>query len=505
MDLLTNTAPIIACSSGSYGNNAVSLLRVSGKDYFEKINHLFSIDLFQLKPRNASFCRLVDKEEVVDEIVLTFFKGPNSYNGEDILELGVHGNVLNVERIIQLFSNNGISLAAPGEFTFRALRNKKMSLSQVEGLDLLLNANSIFSLNQGFSLLSGKLQKDYHELNDSFLNHKSAVELSIDFLDDVGEEQAKKQFEDTFNRYFKAISSLKAHVSNESLNLLSPEIALLGLPNAGKSSLFNLLLCESRAIVSAIAGTTRDYITEKIKIGETFFSLIDTAGIRKSDDVIESEGIKRSLDISKRSFFKILVINPFDYNLDYFKQLENIAIDLIIFSHSDKNDFSKHANNAVMELKEIINGPIEPIQIGPMGAEKSGPIEPSPTGPMGAEKSGPIEPSPTGPMGATINGSIGANLTVESHQVIESIKELVSAKYLKLIENEPVMIERHKDVINKIYLMSCDYSDLSSNESDISIISSELNAIGHCISELIGIVSPDDVLHNIFDNFCIGK
>jgi tRNA modification GTPase len=528
MDFLTSTDPIIACSSGALANTAISIVRISGLNSFESINDLFSIDLLTIKPRYAYYCDLKEGDKLIDQIVLTWFKAPSSFNGENIIELGVHGNILNIERIINIFNAKGIRTASAGEFTYRALRNKKLTLSQVEGLDLLINANSNFGLNQGFSLMNGKLQKDYTALNQSFLNHKSAVELSIDFLEDVGEEQADKQFNSTLSELDVAIEMLRAHVSNESFNLLSPEVALIGLPNAGKSSLFNILLRDKRAIVSSIAGTTRDYISEKIKINENFFNLVDTAGIRSSQDFVESEGIRRSLEIAQTSFFKILVVNPFDINADFFEQIRDTSIDLLIFSHNDSDGFDNRLVQAIETMSKIF-GPIEPVKSGPIGAENCGPIEPVKSGPIGAENCGPIEPTKSGPIGAencgpiepAKSGPIGAvnshvqakefipyicaNLSQDNLVNVEEIELYISKKFKSILQNEPVLIERHKEVINKIYFMLCDYKTLASEVGDISIISSELNTIGNCISELIGILSPDDVLHNIFDNFCIGK
>lgn len=501
MDFLYSDEPIIACSTGNNSNNAIAIIRLSGFKDLIFIDNFFSISKEQIKPRYAHFCKVQYADKVFDEIVLTFFKGPNSYNGENILEIAVHGNVFNVENIIKLFvENGGFRRAYPGEFSYRALKNKKLSLSQVEGLDLLLNANSNFSLQQGFSLLNGKFQKNYLELQSAFLKHKSSVELSIDFLEDMGEEAANKQFKDSLDDLFNIVEKLKKHTENSGLDLVNPEVTLVGLPNAGKSSLFNILLEDNRAIVSEIAGTTRDYISENIKVGDVLFRLVDTAGIRTTTDQIESAGIERSLELLKTSFYKILLINPFEFDIDYFKTLKNINFDKIIFTHLDRENSTIASESVIKELSHInfeINGPIEPINFGPMGAKESGPIEPTSSGPMGAKEGGPIEPKKSGPIGAT--------LTNNTDKLLNLLINDLSLKYLESTKSEPILIERHKDVINKLYLDICNYKDLSSFESDISIISSELNNIGHCISELIGIVSPDDVLHNIFNNFCIGK
>jgi tRNA modification GTPase len=486
MEFLYSDDPIIACSSGGQSNTAIAIIRLSGFKDLSLLNKFFDKDLNKIKSRFAYFCKVIDDTETLDEIIFTYFKGPNSYNGENILELSVHGNIFNIERIIKLFvSKANFRQANPGEFTYRALKNKKLSLSQVEGLDLLLNASSPFSLKQGFSLLSGRLQDSYTSLYNNFLNHKSSVELSIDFYEDIGEEQSQQQLKDSLVLLVDSIKSLKIRINRDSLNLVSPDITLVGLPNAGKSSLFNKLLSEDRAIVSNIAGTTRDFISEKIRIADTHFNLIDTAGVRDSENVIESEGIRRALNLINKSFFKILVINPFEFDINFFKELKDINFDLIVFSHSDSDDYFASVKTIKESIKDFIS-----ISI-------SGPIEPNNYAPMGANDNGSIGPS--------YIGSIGANLIDQNNEIINTIESLVNKKYLEVSSKEPIIIERHIELINNIYLLISKYSELCSNEEDISIISSELNIVGHCISELIGIVSPDDVLHNIFDNFCIGK
>lgn len=480
MDFFNSKDPIIACSSGGLTNTGIAVIRLSGFDNFDDIKKYISINPSKIKERYAHFCKIINNDVVIDEVILTYFKGPKSFNGENIIELSVHGNVFNIERIIKLFIDNcKFRMAHPGEFSYRALRNKKLNLTQVEGLDLFLNASNPLSFEQGQSLLNGSLQQKYEDLLFYFKKHKSAIELSIDFLDDVGEEESAKQVNESFNSLFNVVGSLKDKISNSSYSLIKPDIVLVGQPNSGKSTLFNLLLNDNRAIVSDIAGTTRDFISENIRINDNFFNLIDTAGLRETENVIEAEGIVRSFDVLEKGFFKILLINPFEFNKEFFNSIKSKKFDLVLFSHSDREGF-KNKSEEVLSFLDI-NGPIEPIGFGPMGANKSGPIEPRISGPMGASLIGPIEP------------------------VKELIFELVNIKYLEVSRKEPILLDRHKDQINKIYLLLCKYKELLNQVDDISIISSEFNIVGHCISELIGIVSPDEVLGNIFENFCIGK
>ena len=543
MEFLYDDNPIVACSSGNTSNCAIAVIRFSGFNNLNIFSKFLSIPVAKIKPRKAHFCDLIHEDQLIDQVVAVFFKGPNSYNGENVLELSVHGNVLNVDRILDLFINNaGFRLAYPGEFSYRALKNKKLNLSQVEGLDLLLNANSNFSLQQGFSLMSGSLQKSYLDLHEKYLNHRSSVELSIDFLEDIGEQEGNRQLFESFSNLMKSINKLCDRIKGDSAKLLNPEIVLVGQPNSGKSTFFNALLGEERSIVTNIAGTTRDFISERVHLEGVNFRLIDTAGIRNSEDAIEMEGVKRALDLVANSFLKVLLVNPFEFNAKYFEILNGIQFDHIFITHSDLTGYELAIKNLLetesflvllsnSNLVESANSPYDKgfghgqKVTGPMGAEKAGPVGAEKTGPMGAEKAGPMGAEKASPMegkNSNFNGlDISKEFEISSYNLIGDVQfcslkigldnvvsilsQQASRKYSNAVSEEPILLKRHKQKIFEIAKEVDQYGQLLEEESDISIISSELNNIGHCISELIGIVSPDDVLHNIFDNFCIGK
>jgi len=535
MEFLYDDNPIVACSSGNTSNCAIAVIRFSGFNNLNIFSKFLSIPVAKIKPRKAHFCDLIYEEQLIDQVVAVFFKGPNSYNGENVLELSVHGNVLNVDRILDLFINNaGFRLAYPGEFSYRALKNKKLNLSQVEGLDLLLNANSNFSLQQGFSLMSGSLQKSYLDLHEKYLNHRSSVELSIDFLEDIGEQEGNRQLFESFSNLMKSINKLCDRIKGDSAKLLNPEIVLVGQPNSGKSTFFNALLGEERSIVTNIAGTTRDFISETVHLEGVNFRLIDTAGIRNSEDAIEMEGVKRALDLVANSFLKVLLVNPFEFNAKYFEILNGIQFDHIFITHSDLTGYELAIKNLLetesflvllsnSNLVESANSPYDKgfghgqKVTGPMGAEKAGPMGAEKTGPMGAKKTSPMEGKNSNFNGLDISKEfdissynlIGdvqfCSLKIGLDNVVSILSQQASRKYSNAVSEEPILLKRHKQKIFEIAKEVDQYGQLLEEESDISIISSELNNIGHCISELIGIVSPDDVLHNIFDNFCIGK
>lgn len=446
---------IIACASGAHAHSAIAVIRLSGFSHLSLLQPFFSQKLQLLKPRTMVRSLLLDQGAVVDDICLCFFAAPASYTGENLLELYVHGNTLNIERILQLFQReNSIRLALPGEFSLRALQNKKLTLSQVEGLDLFLNASSPLALRQGMELLNGELHHAYLELFESYKVHKASLELLLDFHDDVGEDEARSQLLSSWSNLFGKIKSLAARLSPHSSRLLKPEIVIAGLPNAGKSTLFNLLLSEERSIVSSRAGTTRDYIAEDVSISGVNYRLIDTAGIRETDDSIEAAGINLSRERLSRAFFSILLINPIESTADDLKPLLSSSFDLIILTHADHPGFQP----AVKLLNDS---------------------------------------------GLVLSGH--RSLSLKKDNDFMWLGAFINKKYVQLSGQSPLLLDRHKSVISTAYNIASTYNDHLLSTSDIAILSHELNTLGHCLQELLGIVSPDEVLDHIFANFCIGK
>ncbi len=472
--------PIIACSSGRDSNYGVAILRISGFDDIASIYKAFEPFApigppSNIQPRKQYFAKLLDGESLLDEVLFSYFPAPNSYTGENVLELSVHGNQLSISRILDFFCEKfSMRLARPGEFTRRALKNKKLDLTKVEGIDLFLNAKTKYALEAGIKSLSGEIQKDYEELYQTYLKLKASIEIFFDFLEDVGEESAEANFRASLEKLNIKVKKLFNKTQNNLNHVFSPEIVVSGPPNAGKSTLFNLLLNQDRAIVSNIKGTTRDYISENFEYGGTLYRLIDTAGIRETDDEIEKSGISLALDKSDKAFFKILLINPKDEMGDF----KLADFDLVILSHGDSWDLGKlkllEGLGKTTVISNLLNGPIGPKLDG-SAYEISGPIEPE-------VKLNKINDLP---------GFIG---------------EKVHKKYASLVKDEPNLIPRQREKIKRIYANLSDFNKLvTDSQDDLAIISSELNRIGLEIEELIGVVQPDDVLNYIFSNFCIGK
>ncbi len=453
--MISDGATIVACATGIQTPVAMAVVRVSGFASLEAFQDLFSRPIADLAPRQMVRANLIDRETVVDDVCLCFFKAPHSYTGENLLELYVHGNPLNVRRILALFERKpGVRGAKPGEFSLRALQNGKMTLSQVEGLDLLLNASSPLALKQGMGLLQGELHHAYLALLDAYKRHKASLELLLDFHEDVGEEVGRAQLNASWNEVWELLSSLKRRLDPESSRLLRPEIVLAGQPNAGKSTLFNLLLGEERAITSPTAGTTRDYIAEDVQIGDVVYRLVDTAGLRGTEDAIEARGIVFTRQRLARAFFSVLLVNPFETNVDEIKPLLQHPFDVVWVTHQDRPGFQ----TKLQELEAA---------------------------------------------GVVLWGHTPKALIHECN--IGELENEINKKYLDKSCQAPLLLDRHKEVISASYSIASSYHNIRQSESDIAILSNELNALGHCLQELLGIVSTDEVLDHIFAHFCIGK
>lgn len=322
---------IIAYASGVLENVAISMLRISGFQSRQEFQNFFLINLDTLVVGKIFLLKFYIQDKHVDDVTCVFYDAPKSYTGENVLELFVHGNIFNRQIILDAFLNlPNIRLARNGEFSLRAYSNGKINLFQAEGLGILLNAQSSVELSFGKSLLFDKSYEDYFsDLRIAYKNHRSSLELSIDFSEDLDEIQQIQYRKETFIVFKNKVISLLEN-SIKQKNYFLPKILIYGETNAGKSTLFNLLLKQNRSIVDNEEGTTRDYIKEKIQYKGISFELIDSAGIRKTESSTEKKGIDKTYQLLQESFFIIHLLNPTQKII-----LEDA--DLIIYSHEDSN------------------------------------------------------------------------------------------------------------------------------------------------------------------------
>jgi len=290
---------IIALATPS-GAGAIAVIRLSGPDAIQMVDSVFkSIHAKKLstqKTHTIHLGHIIDASRPLDEVLVSVFKNPTSYTGEDVIEISCHGSSYIQQEIIQLFVRNGARIANPGEFTLRAFLNAKLDLSQAEAVADLIASDNKASHQIAMQQMRGGFSNEIKALRDELLNFASLIELELDFSEEDVEFADRKQFEDLVARISSVLKHLIDSFSTGNVIKNGIPISIIGAPNVGKSTLLNALLNEDKAIVSAIAGTTRDAIEDELTIEGIKFRFIDTAGIRNTDDTIESIGIKKTFE-----------------------------------------------------------------------------------------------------------------------------------------------------------------------------------------------------------------
>ncbi len=310
-----NTTDTIVALATAHGTAAIAVIRLSGPKAVEICDRFFfstslkKKSLAGLKSRVARHGVIMHQDIIVDDVVLTVFKGPNSYTGDDSVEVSCHGSVFIQQQLLQLFLSAGARMAEPGEYTMRAFLNRKLDLSQAEAVADLIASNSAISHQVAMQQMRGGFSAKIRLLRENLVQFASLIELELDFSEEDVEFANRDELTTLVNKISAVIEKLVASFEIGNVIKNGIPVAIVGKPNAGKSTLLNVLLEEERAIVSEIPGTTRDTIEDEIIIGGVLFRFIDTAGIRTTTDVVEQIGVNRALEAMKRS---AIIIYLFD-------------------------------------------------------------------------------------------------------------------------------------------------------------------------------------------------
>ena len=311
----------IAAISTPHGLGAIAIVRLSGSDAFDIASHHLSLPQPQGSRPATSFARFMVNDELLDEVVVTTYRAPHSYTGDDTVEIACHGSLYVQQALLQALLDSGARLAEPGEFTRQEFLNGKLDLSQTEAVADLIDSTNAASHRLAISQLRGGYAKELEQLRRQLVDLTALLELELDFSEEDLQFADRIHLQSLVGQISHCVNELRQsfHMGNAIKRGIT--VAIIGRPNAGKSSLLNALLHDSRAIVSDIPGTTRDTIEETFVIEGIPFRIIDTAGLRESDDPLEAMGIERTINTAAQADFIIYV---HDATLDYIHAQEDL-------------------------------------------------------------------------------------------------------------------------------------------------------------------------------------
>ena len=345
--------------------SALAIIRVSGDDSFAIVSKCFSKDITQIKERTLLFGNIVNENKVIDEVVLAIYKGPKSFTGEDLVEIICHGSVLIANEIIELLIKNGARVATNGEYSSRAFLNNKIDLIQAEAINDVINATTKEAKELSILSLKGKTSELITPIKTRIADVLSLIEVNIDYPEYEDIEVANK--EHVISLVHELVPTIDSLVESGQKGLIIKEgikVALVGKPNVGKSSLLNALLGESKAIVTDIAGTTRDVVEGEINLNGVVLHLLDTAGIRESSDQIENIGVNKSKEIISKADLVILLLDASKDIDESDKEILSLIKDvphIIVYNKADKlvnksDDklYISALNNDISPLKDEI-------------------------------------------------------------------------------------------------------------------------------------------------------
>lgn len=448
------------------GMGAIAVIRISGPEAIEKTNAHFkkiksSKSLLEQASHTVHFGNIYDGEKLVDEVLVTLFKGPNSFTGEDTIEISCHGSTFIQQQIIQLFLKKGVRMADAGEFTMRAFMNGKLDLAQAEAVADLIHSTSEATHELALKQMRGGFSSQIEELRQELLNFASLIELELDFSQEDVEFADRTEFRNLINRIQTSIKQLLSSFALGNVLKNGVPVAIVGEPNVGKSTLLNALLNEDRAIVSDIAGTTRDVIEDEINIKGINFRFIDTAGIRETKDTIESIGIEKTFEKMDQAR---IVMHMLDAQGTSIEEIENLYAEFR----------SKYGEEKAVMI--VINK----IDLSELDLK-------------------------------SVSDDIQKHLFPISAKEKENIDDLRNRLHdliqLGEISTTDVIISnnRHYDALNRANesLDQVNWSMDNHIASDLMAI--DIQTALQALGEITGQITNDDLLGNIFGKFCIGK
>ncbi len=450
----------IAAIATAPGSGAIAIIRLSGKDAIEIADKFFNSPsrkkLIEQKANTILFGEIKDRNEIIDEVLVSIFHAPHSYTGENSIEISCHGSVYIQQKILQTVIKYGARMAEPGEYTLRAFLNGKLDLSQAEAVADLIASNSEAARRVALSQLKGGFSQELQELRAKLVNFTSLIELELDFSEEDVVFADRKQLHFLIEQIKNKLASLIDSFQFGNAVKNGIPVAIVGQPNVGKSTLLNALLHEDKALVSEIAGTTRDSIEDVISINGVLFRFIDTAGLRHTNDTIENLGIERTIDKVKKAEIILYLI---DASIDRKPELY------------DKIKPHLHNKNLIIILNKIDKAK---IKLNPTDFNNAKIIE--------------------------ISAKHKTNIQILEQTLLKIIN------FNTFDQNDIIITNvRHFEALKKSHEAAKRVIDALKQGISSDFLAFDIREMLHFLGEITGEITNDEILGNIFKNFCIGK
>ena len=445
----------IAAISTTMGVGAISIVRVSGDNAIEIVNKMFKgTDLSKVESHTINYGFIMDKNEKVDEVLVTIMRAPKTFTREDVVEINTHGGIAITNKVLELLLTNGCRLAEPGEFTKRAFLNGRIDLIEAEGVMDLINSKTEKSRKLAINQVNGEVSKLIKDLRKKIIEVLANIEVNIDYpeYEDI-EQVTNKMILERTDIIEKEINNILSKSKDSKIIKEGIKTIIIGSPNVGKSSILNRLLNENKAIVTDIAGTTRDIVEGTIQINGIVLNMIDTAGIRKTDDVVESIGVKKSLDLIDEADLILYVLN----NNEKITEEEKEILEKI----KDKNHIII-VNKVDLENKldlSIINDYIEMSIVSDTGIDEL------------------------------------RNKIVEMF----NLEKLESSDYTYLSSARSIsLLNKALDSLNSV-------KEGIKNNTPVDMVEIDLKQVWSILGEITGETYTDELIDQLFSQFCLGK
>lgn len=451
----------IAAISTAMGNSGIGIIRMSGDKSFDIIKKIFKTktEKVDIKPNTINYGHIVSGNEIIDEVLVSFFKSPKSFTTENMVEINSHGGIVIMNKILDLCLKNGAELAEPGEFTKRAFLNGRIDLSQAEAIVDIINAKSEKEAKASVKQLNGYLSNRLRKIKDKIMEVLVDIEASIDYPEYDIEEVTENRVTNSMKEIKEELNDLRKTFDNGKLIKEGIKVAIIGRPNAGKSSLLNAILKEDRAIVTEIEGTTRDTIEEFIQIDGIPIKIIDTAGIRETENIVEQIGITKSKEVANEADLVITII-------DSSKELSKEDIEILKFIKDKKaiillNKMDLDTKVTHEKIIKIVNNK-EILDISALNKE-------------GIE------------------------------ELFETISNMYKFNEIEIDDSVTITNNRHKNAIENMIKSVEKAEDAINRKMPIDVVTIHITDILGEMGKITGESVSEDVINEIFKKFCLGK